>query len=279
MRRVRRALFAVLLSLPCFAATDTLQPVKEGLARDAARAAIEDMRFRIRGRTLAVAPFRNDPEGIVTAAFKEAISGKGDFEIKEPSTWREVWDKIVGNDKDAPLTWKQAVELGEKLEAECVLFGRVETLAVDEGRSFADVKIRIVYVKDTQAGQKAGDGLFIGRYRTNLQKTLFSMPYFRVWIYDTSRWVRVLIWCVALLILPFLTLLARDSLSQAAPIVPIGLVLLMTGVDMFLALLLMGFEAGSVLSWLLLVGALAVSIFYNLTILAKVAQLQLPGRD
>lgn len=279
MRRVRRALFAVLLALPCFAATDTLQPVKEGLARDAARAAVEDMRFRIRGRTLAVAPFRNDPEGIVTAAFKEAISGKGDFEIREPSTWREVWDKIVGNDKDAPLTWKQAVELGEKLEAECVLFGRVETMLVEENRSYADVKLRIVYVKDTGVGQKAGDGLFIGRYQTNLKKGLLSLPYFQVWMGETSAWVRVFIWCVALLILPFLTLLARDALSQAAPIVPIGIVLLMTGADLFLALLLMGFQASGILSWGLLVGALAVSIFYNLTILAKVAQLQLPGRD
>ena len=53
----------------------------------------------------------------------------------------------------------------------------------------------------------------------------------------------------------------------------------MTGLDMFLALLMMGFEAASVWSWALLVGALALSIFYNLTILAKVAQLQLPGKD
>jgi len=276
---VKRLLFLALAVLPCFAATDTLEPVKKGLAADAARSACEEMRFRIKGRTLAIAPFRNDPEGLVTAAFKEAISSKGDFDVKEPSTWREVWDKIVGNDKDAPLTWKQAVELGTKLDAECVLFGRVETLAVDEGRSYVDVKIRIVYTKDSGTAQKAGDGLFIGRYQTSLKKSMFSMPYFQVWIFDTSRWVRVLIWCVALLILPFLTLLARDSLSQAPPIIPIGLVILMTGMDMFLALLLMGFEAGSILSWLLLVGALAVSIFYNLTILAKVAQLQLPGRD
>ena len=153
------------------------------------------------------------------------------------------------------------------------------TLAVDEGRSYADVKIRIVYTKDAGTTQKAGDGLFIGRYQTSLKKSMFSVPYFRVWMYDTSKWVRVLIWCVALLILPFLTLLARESLSQAAPIVPIGLVIVMTGMDMFLALLLMGFEAGSILSWGLLVGALALSIFYNLMILAKVAQLQLPGRD
>ena len=276
---MKRLLLLALAALPCLAATDTLEPVKKGLAADAARAACEDMRFRIRGRTLAVAPFRNDPEGIVTAAFKEAISSKGDFTVQEPSTWREIWNKIVGSDKDAPLTWKQAVELGTKLDAECVMFGRVETLAVDESQSYADVKIRIVYVKDAGTTQKAGDGLFIGRYQTNLKKSLFSMPYFQVWMVDTSRWVRVLIWCVALLILPFLTLLARESLSQAAPIVPIGLVILMTGLDMFLAVFLMGFQAGSILSWLLIVGALAVSIFYNLTILAKVAQLQLPGRD
>lgn len=270
-------LFLLAAILPAVAATDTLAPVKESLARDVAKKACDEMQFRWRGRKLAVAPFRNDPDGLVTTAFKDAISSKGDFEIVAPGTIREIWDKIVGNDKEAPLTAKQAIELGQKLGAECVLFGRVETLAVDEGRSFCDVKIRIIEI-DKNAPEKS-NGLFIGRYRTNLEKSLFSVPYFRVWIYDTSKFVRVLIWCVALLILPFLTLLAREHLSQAPPIVPIGLVIVMTGLDMVLALLLMGFEAGSILSWGLLVGALAVSIFYNLTILAKVAQLALPGRD
>ncbi|NUN50744.1 MAG: hypothetical protein HUU15_18210 [Candidatus Brocadiae bacterium] len=272
MRTARTACLCALLALPLLAATDTLEPVKKGLAADVARLAVEDMRFRWTGRSLAVAPFRNDPDGLVATALTEQLEARGLFDVVEKPTWREWWDKIVGNDKDSPIGADKAIEFGKKLEAECVMFGRVEALVVDEGRSYADVKIRIVDVK-------TGDGIFIGRYRTNLDKSVFSIPYFRVWIYDTSVFVRILIWTVGLLILPFMALLARERLSQSAPIVSIGLMLFMTGVDMVLALLLMGFEADSLLKWGLLVGALAASIFYNLTILAKVADLQMPGRD
>lgn len=277
---MRRALAALLFSVvPAFAATDTLQPVKEGLANKIASAACSDMRFRIQHRRLCVAPFRNDPEGLVTKAFSDAITGNGNFDLVTKSTIREWWDAIVGNNKDAPLTWKQAVELGNKLDAECVLFGRVESMRVDEGHSECDVSIRIINVKDDPAGMRAGDGIFIGRFRTKIEESFLSGPYFEVWIGSTSLWIRVLIWVVALLILPFLTLLAREHLAQAAPIVPIGLMILITGMDMVLALFMMGFAAKGILAWVLIVGALAVSIFYNLTILAKVAQLQLPGKD
>lgn len=271
---MNRFLLAALLlaPLPALAATDTLEPLKKAVAEDAARMASEDMHFRIKGRKLVVAPFRNDPDGIVVAALKERLAAAGHFDIVEAGMLRELWDKIVGNDKEAPITAEKAIELGKKLGAEAVMFGRVETLAVDEGRSICDVKLRIVVVSD-------GEGLFIGRYRTDLEKSVFSIPHFRVWIYDTSIFVRILIWTVALLILPFLTLLARETLQSAAPVVPIAIVLTITVADILLALLLMGFEANSIFKWILLVAALAVSIFYNLMILAKVAQLQLPGKD
>jgi hypothetical protein len=272
MRSARTAVLCALLALPLFAATDTLEPVRKGLAADVARLAVEDMRFRWTGRTLAVAPFRNDPDGLVAGALKDQLEARGLFDVVEKAAWREWWDALAGNDKDSPVGAATAIEFGKKLEAECVMFGRVEGLVVDEGRSYADVKIRIVDVK-------TGDGVFIGRYRTNLEKSFFSVPYFQVWIYDTSAFVRILIWAVVLLILPFFALLARESLSQAAPAVSIGLMLLLTAADVFLAVLLLGFAVDSILKWGLLVGALAVAIFYNLTILAKVADLRLPGRD
>jgi len=272
MRRflVLPALLALLA--PAFAATDTLEPLKKAVAEEVARKAADEMHFRIRGRSLVIAPFRNDPEGLVAAAFKEQLSSQGHFNIVEPSMLREAWDKIVGNDKEAPVTADKAIELGKKLGAEAVLFGRVELLAIDEGRSACDVKIRIV-----ETG--SGDGIFIGRFRTDLEKSMLSIPHLQVWMYEKSVFIRVLVWVVALLILPFLALLARETLSEAPPVVPIALVLVMTALDIFFALLLMGFEADSIVKWILLVLALAASIFYNLTILAKVAQLQLPGKD
>jgi hypothetical protein len=268
-----------LCALAAAAAEDTLEPLKRAVADEAARKAAQDLPSRYRGIKLAIAPFRNDPDGIVAKSFQDALSGRGVFDVVEKSTIRELWEKITGADKDAPVTAAKAVELGTTIGAEAVLFGRVETLTVEDQRSFCDVKVRIVWAKDRDTAVRAGDGMFIGRYQSDLRKSMLSIPHFQVFMTDTDVFPRILIWCVALLIMPFLTLLARETLSQAAPIIPIGIVLLMTALDIGLAVLLMGFAVNSILKWVLLVGALAVSIVYNLFVLGKVAQLQLPGRD
>jgi hypothetical protein len=272
-------LLSLALTLAATAAEDTLEPLKRAVADEAARKAAKELPTRYRGIKLAVAPFRNDPGGVVQKSFQDALASRGVFDIVEKSTIRELWEKITGADKDAPITAAKAVELGQSIDAEAVLFGRVETLTIEEGRSSCDVKIRIVWSKDRDTAVKSGDGMFIGRYRADLQKSLVSIPHFQVFMADTDAFPRILIWCVALLIMPFLTLLARETLSQAAPIIPIGIVLLMTALDVGLAVLLMGFAVDSVFKWVLLVAALAISIVYNLFILGKVAQLQLPGRD
>lgn len=275
MRRTRPGWLLVPLLLAAAAgaarAADELGPLRAAVAERACDAAVAEMRPARPKDDLLVFRLSNDPTGQVTALLKDRISSRGRFAVMQPGLVERLLGQI-GVEAGEVRSAAEALAAGKKAGAKAVLLGRLDRLSVEEGdQAVIDLKLRILDVE-------TGDGLFVGRYQEGLEKGVLSIPHFRAWMYDTALAYRGLIWLSVTLLLPLLSLLLRRMLDPKAPGVNVVLVALYTLIDAGVGFGLLGFSIPDPQTGIILLVATGVALFYNLSVCAKIAVLELHSR-
>ncbi|MBI3270306.1 MAG: hypothetical protein HYZ53_14950 [Planctomycetes bacterium] len=253
--------------VPASADDPELGPLRQAVAERACASAAEEIRPARPKEELLVCRLRNDRGGKVTELLRTAIAARGKFAVMEPGLVDSLWREL-GLPEDDIKTGEEARRAGSRAGAKAVLLGRLERLTVEEGGNAAiDLRLRILDVE-------TGNGVLVGRYREDLQQGLLSIPHLRAWAYDTALAYRALIWLSILLLLPLFSVLLRRVLDPTAAGVSVLLVLLYTLVDAGAAFLLLAVGLEGLPAGLVCLVAVAVSLFYNLSVGTKIATLE-----
>jgi hypothetical protein len=269
---------SILLALAALAAQDgQFDPKWEGVvretARDVADKAIKDMPPAPRGRLLII-PLVGDQgekQSIVTDELGRAIFSTGKFSAIEKTAWDKIRELFgVRGVVEEVANLEKAVEVGIAADADYVLFGRtiIDTRYAKD-RVDVTIHFRIANVKSKQ-------GYFIGSY-TSRVGGFFSTAHLKAKIRDMNVVWKVVIWVIVMLALPFVVMAFKEAAGGSRPLLPVMMVVGFTGIDIFLAFAMLGFEIGTVIEAALFVVSMAVSLFWNLFVLSKIAQMSEHG--
>lgn len=252
-------------------------PKWEDFVRDAARKAVDKAVKDIvnaPGGKLLVIPLTGDggkTRSLVTDELRGGLYSTGKFASIEQTSIDKILEFLGMKGKiDEINNLEEAVKAGRSVDSDYVLFGRT----IIDGRYAPHVSVtlhfRIVNVKTKQ-------GFFIGSYSTKEEGGLFSAAHWKVKIHDMSIVWRVVIWMIVALALPFVVIAFKEAAAGSRPLMPVMMVVAFTGMDIFLAFALLGFDIDNVVAAGMFVVAMAVSLFWNLYVLAKIAQMSEHG--
>lgn len=246
----------------------------EAAAEVVSREAVGDM-ISAPGGKLLVLPLAGDQgptRSLVTDELKDAIVGTGKFGAIEATNTDKILEFLGLKGKiDQVTNLERAIELGVSYDADYVLFGRTDIDGRHPDKYVAvNLHFRIVEVKSKK-------GFFIGSYSYKKEAGLFSPTHLKVKIKDMSVVWRVVIWMIVMLALPFVVVAFKEAASGSRPLLPVMMVVVFTGVDIFLAFALLGFSIENVFAAGMFVMSMAISLFWNLFVLAKIAQMSEHG--
>jgi hypothetical protein len=239
-----------------------------------AHQALEDMTTAPRGKLLVI-PLAGDSgekRSIVTDELRRTLLSSGKFTAVESNTIDKILEWLGMKGKIHEITaMEQAVQAGEAAEADYVLFGRTE---IDsrfiKDRLDVSLHFRIVNVKTKL-------GFFIGSYTTREEASIFSPTHWKVKIREIRPFWRLLLWTVVMLGLPFVVIAFKEAAAGSRPLLPVMMVVAFTAIDVFVCFALLGFDIDSVVTAGAFVIAMVVSLFWNLFVLSRIAQMSKDG--
>jgi hypothetical protein len=243
------------------------EPLLESSAEEVAKNVAEEIRYGNPKAKLVILPLLNDNRSLtVTNSIRSQIASSGKLIVVEKAGfWQRVKEFFTSRDPlaETARSASEAIQIARETDADFVLFGVVEKRQPKPERYELEIKVRIVHIR-------TGDGILAGQYSNALEKGVLSLPYYRVWLYDKSTFLKILVWLIFMMVLPFVVLLFKEVAYGSRPLIPVIFVVAFTGLDVLLAYALAGFEFATLWSIMLFVLALAASIFWNLFIMNKI---------
>jgi len=243
-------------------------PMRKTQAQKLIPQIVEDIRIS-RGsvHNAAILHFDNDPTAFFTDQLRATIEQRGILDLPNRSLIEKIRN-LLNLRHSSYGTLQQALNRGNSLNANAVLFGSIHSFETYPGGVKIDI---VVNLADT----KTGEIIFSRRYTKDtaispvntarIEENIKSVPWFK----------RLLGWLVIILLLPvfsisFIRIIIRKK-SNAAN----GFVLIVyTTVDAILAYLLVGAAFHSWLRVLVFLIAIGIAFAYNVRIMTFAAKLE-----
>jgi hypothetical protein len=231
----------------------TVDRLRRVLAGRALEEVIRDIERRyvqheIRKR-LAVLDFSGEKGGFIADLLRNRLRKKGMLVETRKSVFQKALAAVgISGPTDSS---EKAAKLAEKLGADGAVFGRVEEFSSDGDRGAVRLEVAVADAKSA--------------------KEVMRSDYASVWpagALDRIRtfgagW-RLLIWLAVTVLLPLAAYpIARAALERESNALTFALLLVLTALDVFAVLVLLGFSVPNLWAALLVCGALGAAAVYN----------------
>lgn len=230
--------------------------LRRTLADEACVEIAEDLPRQDSVRSLAVLPLAGDPDEFLTAKLRSSIRASGKYELVDDSFFRKILQE--GGARSAPVaSFDAAVAAARRAGVDFALFGEVVRFETTEGGGALKVNLRL-------ADRAARQAVFSRTFERTTGGGVMSSNYWRAHIADSSKWRRVLIWVLLVLLLPIVTApLIRRITEQESNAWNLVVLIVYTAVDEGVAFALTGLWVPGALTTVVLLAALFSSAYYN----------------
>jgi hypothetical protein len=245
---------------------DTLGPMQRSLADKVCARAVQDLPKTTETRSLAVLNLGGDSGNYVTGLLRRKIAASGQYQVLDESFFGKLLQEF-GKQEAAVTKLSDAVAIARQLGVDLVLFGEVPSLQSGAGTGSMKLELRM-------AERVSGQAVYARSFGEEVGGNLILSSYWRTRVADSSIGWRILIWVLFTLLLPIAAIpLIRRLVSEESNLANLLLLLGMTIVDMFVAILLTGFWIPTIWTAVVLILALAGSAVYNYGIASFVERL------
>jgi len=245
---------------------DTLGSMQRSLADKICTQAVQDLPKMANVPSLAVLSLAGDDSNYLTGLLRQKIVASGQYRVLDETFFGKLMQEF-GKREAAVTRLSEAVGLARQLGVDLVVFGEVPRPQPESGAGVLRLELRM-------AERSSGQAVFARSYSEEVGGSLILNSYWRSRIADSSKGWRIFFWILFTLLLPIAAIpLIRRLVSAESNAANLLLLLGLTVIDMFAALLLTGFWIPTVWTALILVAALGGSIFYNYCIASFVERM------
>jgi hypothetical protein len=240
--------------------------MQRSLADKICTQAVQDLPKMANVPSVAVLSLAGDDSNYLTGLLRQKIVASGQYRVLDETFFGKLMQEF-GKREAAVTRLSEAVGLARQLGVDLVVFGEVPRPQPESGAGVLRLELRM-------AERSSGQAVFARSYSEEVGGSLILNSYWRSRIADSSKGWRIFFWILFTLLLPIAAIpLIRRLVSAESNAANLLLLLGLTVIDMFAALLLTGFWIPTVWTALILVAALGGSIFYNYCIASFVERM------
>ncbi len=242
--------------------------VRQQLVSDWARQALDDIRTNRTGFTKATfLHFANDPSDLVSDTLRGALEQAGYLHFTQPDVLEKA-QRLLELEVSSPASLQEAFDLTRNAAVSLIVFGRVLSFegTPDHAEFIVEMKL---------ADPAARRVVFERTYQRHWQPSPVEPAAVQHWVGRGPGSRRFLAWAVLVLLLPvFAMSFLRATVRRESNRANLGALLLFTGIDGLLALLLIGLGSLTPGGALAAFACLAAAAFYNLWIMSFALRLE-----
>jgi hypothetical protein len=245
---------------------DDLGFMRRNLAERITDEAVGDLPRPQGSPTVAVLNLSGDYQNYITGLLRQKIAASGEYRVLDDSFFVKMMREFGRN--QAPISrLADAAAVARQLGVDYVIFGEIPEFKSEAGAGKFKLELRM-------AERSSGQAVSARSYDREMGGNLILSSEWRARIADSPKGRRIFIWVVFTLLLPVAAIpLIRRIVSAESNLSNLALLLTLTIVDIFVALLLTGFWIPSVWSAIVLLLALGSSGYYNYCIASFVERL------
>lgn len=243
-------------------------PIRRELADRLIPGIVEDIRNE-KGdiHQTAFLHFGNDPTNYLTDNLRSTIEQNGVLDLYD-QTFMEKLRDVLNLRQPSFSETEDAIEAGQKLGVQSVLYGNIFTFESYPGGVLIDIEVKLTDIS-------TGEVVFTERYSTEASRSEFVSAEFQELTGSYPWFQRLFGWLIAVLLLPVFTIgfiraMVRKKSNQTNAFV----LAIYTLVDALLAWLLVGAVLNTWLTVVVFIVAIAAAFLYNVRIMTFALRLE-----
>lgn len=175
--------------------------LRRAWAQEVAHRLASELPDRVGAATVGVLPLVNDPDGFIAGPIRDAISAKKRYRVTQDSLIQRWLREVRGGDLP-PQGLAEALVAARRTGADLVVFGEFSYAEAGLGPPSTGTRLRLdVRVAERESAQ----AVFAARYERGGTAPRTSLEHWRGALADSSKPGRVVLWGLAMFLLPLLT--------------------------------------------------------------------------